>query len=227
MKKILVTGGSGFFGEHLVSRLSKNRDNEIIIFDINPPSEKIKNFVKFIKGDITNKHEILNACKNIDLVYHAVALVPISRSGDLFEKVNVKGTKNLLDACYINNVKNIVHISTSSVYGIPNEFPLTEKSQPKPFGEYSLTKYRAEQICIEYINKGLRISIIRPRTIVGEGRLGIVGVMFDWIRRGKKIYVIGSGKNFYQFVSPSDLVEACVLASEKNLGEIFNIGAEH
>ncbi|MBI2508175.1 NAD(P)-dependent oxidoreductase [Candidatus Woesearchaeota archaeon] len=225
MKKVLITGGSGFFGEHLAERILKE-NNEIVIFDINTPSEKIKNYVKFISGDITNKQEIMNACKNIDLVYHSVALVPISRAGDLFHKVNVVGTRNLLEACLINRVKKVIHISSSSVYGIPREFPLKEDSELRPFGEYASTKYQAEEMCMEYIKKGISITIIRPRTIVGEGRLGIVGVMFDWMRRGKNIYLIGSGKNYYQFISPSDLADACVLAAKKNYNEVFNIGAE-
>jgi nucleoside-diphosphate-sugar epimerase len=224
-KKIVVTGGSGFFGQHLIKRLLKEKNSWIINFDTNPPC-KSQTRVTYIAGDVTKKSQIIDACKGADIVFHTAALVPVSRAGKLFREVNVEGTRNVLEACLKNKVKKVVHISSSSVYGIPSEFPITEETKTNPLGEYASTKLSADKLCFSYIRRGLNISILRPRTLVGEGRLGILAVMFDLIMMGKRVYLVGSGKNYFQLISPVDLVEACILASKPEVKGLFNVGAE-
>lgn len=225
--KILITGGSGFFGKHLTQRLLQQLENRITILDLQPPPKRRARRVKYIQADITNKDDVLAACKDQDIVYHTAALVPISRAGDLFRKVNVEGTRNILEACLQNNVQKVVYLSSSSVYGIPAEFPLRENSPLRPFGEYALTKLEAEEVCFHYMKRGLPVCILRPRTIVGEGRLGIVAVLFDWIHYGKKVYLLGTGENYYQLISPTDLAEVCVLAVTHGMGEVINVGTDN
>ena len=120
----------------------------------------------------------------------------------------------------------MIYLSTSAVYGIPKELPLTESSPFNPLGQYGRAKLEAELVCREYRDRGLNVVIIRPRTIVGKGRLGIFQILFDWIRRGKPALIIGSGRNLFQLLSSGDLVEACALAVGKGGNEDFNIGAE-
>jgi nucleoside-diphosphate-sugar epimerase len=112
------------------------------------------------------------------------------------------------------------------VYGVPKEVPLKETSAAKPIGDYGRSKLLAEDACREYSEKFPGVVILRPRFIVGPGRMGLLTILFDWIRKGKNIYTIGSGANRYQMVGVQDLVDACVLAMERGNSGIYNIGAD-
>lgn len=222
---IVITGGSGFFGSNL-ARFLMNKGEQVRIFDIQDPEPDVARKAEFVRGDITNYEDVKNAFEGASAVYHTVALVPISRAGNLFEKVNVGGTRNALEATVEQGIKKFVHISTSAVYGIPKDVPCTEKTKLQPLGHYGHAKFRAEVLCKEYREKGLKTTILRPRCILGPGRMGIFQVLFEWVRDGKKIYIIGTGENRYQMLSTYDLCNACFLAAKKGLGEDFNVGAD-
>jgi nucleoside-diphosphate-sugar epimerase len=192
-------------------------------FDLNPPEEKLKN-VKFIQGDIRNLIQIKRATKGVDVIFHNVAQVPLAKNKYLFNSVNIDGIRNLLKAAKSNNCKKVVYTSSSAVYGIPRKNPVLETDLPEPKEAYGLAKYEGELICDMYVKKGLDISIIRPRTIMGHGRLGIFHILFDWVSLGKNIPVFNGGNNIYQFVHADDLADACILASEKRGSEIYNCG---
>jgi len=166
------------------------------------------------------------ACEGVKIIINAVAQVPLARNKKLLSTVNINGTRNLFEAALIQKVSKIVHISSSAVFGIPQKNPVDESVSPKPKEPYGHAKYQAEQIAKEYIQKGLDITIIRPRTILGYQRMGIFSVLFDWVKDGKKIPVLGKGNNTYQFVHAEDLAEACLLAAERSGFSIYNIGAE-
>jgi nucleoside-diphosphate-sugar epimerase len=222
----LVTGGSGFVGTELVEHLLK-RGRRVRIFDRVEPDKSVKDKVEFFRGDIRDFEAVNKACKGVEVVYHTVAVVPISKSGQGFERINAGGTRNVLEAAMRNGVKSVVHMSSSSVYKIPKKGDIITEDYPcEGVGQYGRSKYHAEQICHEYMKKGLKISIIRPRTILGIRRLGIYSILFDWISRGKNIYIFGKGDNLFSYVSNSDLAEATILASKKGHGETFNVSAE-
>ncbi|MAG08676.1 epimerase [Candidatus Woesearchaeota archaeon] len=222
----LVTGGSGFFGTHLVRKLLEKK-RKVRVFDIAEPEEGVRGKVEFFKGDIRDFDSVNKTCKNIDVVYHTVAVVPISKAGKKFDEINAGGTRNILEAALRNKVKSFVHISSTAIYKVPKKGDVITEDYPiMPVGDYGRAKYHAEKICFEYMKKGLNITILRPRTIIGTGRLGIFSILFDWIRRGKNIYILGNGNNLFSYVSASDLAEASILASKKGFGLFLNIGAE-
>lgn len=221
----LVTGGSGYFGINLVKRLIE-MERQVRVIDLIEPPEEIKSKVEFVCCDVMDCNAVFKACEGVDTVYHTAALVPLSRAGKLFDEVNVGGTRNILEASFRNSVRGLVYISTSAVYGAtPGKEPINEGCKIKPFGKYGMAKYKAELMCREYMKKGLGVSIIRPRAIIGPGRLGIFAILFEWLREGRNLYILGTGENRYQMISAYDLVEACILASKKGLGEVFNIGS--
>ena len=117
-KKCLVTGGSGFVGTHLSKRLL-SMGHDVRIMDISEPEKSISDQVEFLKTDIRDKDQVKKGCKEIDYVFHAVALVPISKADKLFNEVNAGGTKNILEAAKESNVESVVHLSSTSVYKIP------------------------------------------------------------------------------------------------------------
>tara|TARA_B100000579_G_scaffold437478_1_gene466991 strand:- start:1496 stop:2527 length:1032 start_codon:yes stop_codon:yes gene_type:complete len=223
--RALITGGSGYFGSLLVDKLLSEKW-ECKVFDIN--DYKGKNSVEFIKGDIRNFDSVKKACKDIDIVFHNVAQVPLAKDKNLFESVNILGTKNILKASSKSKVKKVVYTSSSAVYGIPKINPVTERMKPNPMESYGDAKYKGEIICQEYISDELEVIIIRPRTILGHGRLGIFQILFEWIKEGKNIPVLGDGNNIYQFIHADDLADAIILASNLNIKSgIYNCGSEH
>jgi nucleoside-diphosphate-sugar epimerase len=219
----LVAGGAGFLGENLVKALLY-RGNKVRSFDLNHIKINHKN-LESIKGDITDKSSIENILEDIEVVFNNIAQVPIAKNHDLFWSVNETGTRNLLEASLNNNISHFVHTSSSAVYGVPKNNPVTEKTIPHPAEDYGRAKLAGENLCEEYNNKGLKCSIVRPRTILGNGRLGIFQVLFEWIYQGLNIPVIDEGKNIYQFIHANDLVDAIISASCKSEANSFNIGA--
>ena len=220
----LITGGSGYFGSLLTNKLL-SMGYKCKIFDLNDTQDRSKK-IDFFQGDIRNYKKIRDVMSGVDIVFHNVAQVPLAKDFNLFQTVNVFGTDNLLKAALDSKVQKVIYTSSSAVYGIPEYNPVTEDMIPYPGEEYGIAKYKGEMICQDYIKKGLNISIIRPRTIMGHGRLGIFQILFEWIKDGYNIPVLGDGSNVYQFVHADDLAYACILASKNERPDIYNCGAD-
>lgn len=221
--RVLVTGGSGYFGSVLVEALRKS-GYLVTNFDISEPSSADSS-VLFKKGDIRDFDAVLGACLNQDIVFHNVAQVPLSKDDQLFHEVNVTGTQNLLNAALQAKVMKVVYTSSSAVFGIPERNPVDNRTIPRPLEPYGEAKYAGEHLCRAFCERGLDVSIVRPRTILGHGRLGIFGILFDWISDGVDVFVADKGANIYQFIHADDLASAIILAGEKPGCSTFNVGA--
>jgi len=225
---ILITGGSGYLGSHLAERILSSGTTVKIMDLVEPPGD-LSERVEFIKGDVRVFEAVKKACIGVDTIFHTAASVPISKAGKGFNEVNVEGTRNVLEAAVrLKHKPQVIHISSSAIYGVPGENPVTEETPFAPLGEYGCSKIEAERICQQYSSEhDLQTCIIRPRGILGGAmRLGIFGILFDWIRDGKRIYLIGKGDNVYQFVHILDLVYACELAWKKHASGVFCIGSD-
>jgi nucleoside-diphosphate-sugar epimerase len=161
----------------------------------------------------------------VELVFHNVAQVPLAKDKKAFWSVNRDGTLKLLEAARDSGVRKLVYTSSSAVFGVPKQNPVTESTAPTPMEDYGQAKYEGEKLCLEFAAKGLDVAVIRPRTILGHGRLGIFQILFEWIREGSNVPVLGGGNNLYQFVHAEDLADACVLAGERPGTSIYNCGA--
>jgi nucleoside-diphosphate-sugar epimerase len=223
MTKALVTGGAGYFGDLLVRRL-RECAYDVRILDLCKPEEPCAG-VESIQGDIRDASVVALACRGIDVVFHNVAQVPLAKDKRLFWSVNRDGTRTLLETCLALNVRRVIYTSTSAIYGVPKSNPVSEATQPAPQEDYGRAKLAGELLCWEYASRGLEVSIIRPRTIIGHGRLGIFQILFEWIYQGKNIPVLDDGENIYQFIHADDLAEACILASKAQGGQAYNCGA--
>lgn len=221
--RTLVTGGSGYFGAVLLRKLA-DRGERVRNFDLNPLGDPDPR-VETILGDIRDASVVRNACRGVEVVFHNVAQVPLAKDRDLFWSVNRDGTKCLLEACLTEPVRKVVVTSSSAVFGAPKSNPVTETTATVPGEDYGRAKLDAERLCTEFSQRGLDVTIIRPRTIVGNGRLGIFQILFEWIRQGKNIPVLGDGSNRYQFVHADDLAEACLLAAARPGPSVYNCGA--
>jgi len=220
----LVTGGNGYFGSLLVQHLL-DRGDTVRVLDLDPSGRQPAG-VEVIVADIRDAVAVRAAVDGIDVVYHNVAQVPLARDPALLRSVNVDGTVTLLGACCDARVAKVVHTSSSAVFGIPASNPVLPTTVPRPQEAYGAAKLAAEWACLEAASRGLDVSIVRPRTILGHGRLGIFGILFDWIADGADPFVLGDGANRYQFVHADDLAALCSAAGASAGPAIFNGGTD-
>lgn len=223
--KHLVTGGSGFLGNLIARRLCE-RGEDVSILDIWDDPDRPKG-IRYIRCDIRDRAGVKAAMQGVDVVHHNVALVPLTKSGGKFWEVNVNGSQIAAEAAAEAGVKAFIHMSSSALYGLPAEVPITASTPMKPVEIYGRGKLAGEMAVREVCEKaGLPLVVIRPRTILGEGRLGIFQVLFEWIKEGRNVYVIGSGDVGFQFVHAHDLMDAYMLALDREQPGVYNVGTD-
>tara|TARA_B100001540_G_C15784269_1_gene632489 strand:- start:238 stop:1278 length:1041 start_codon:yes stop_codon:yes gene_type:complete len=230
MSKHLVTGSSGFLGSAIVKKLSR-LGHEVVSIDVIEDIE-ISKISSFFKVDISEKnYDYKKIFSGVKAVHHNAALVPLTKAGDNFNKVNVIGTENILKVSIENDVDHFSHMSSSAIFGKPKKNQNVNYNEYNPTSIYGKSKYLAELEVIKVFNnkekKFKSCSIIRPRPVVGKGRLGIFEILFDWVIDNKKIPIIGSGNNRFQFAHIDDLVDVSIETAEKNISGIFNIGTDN
>lgn len=226
--KILITGGAGFLGMHLASYLHK-KGSKLTLVDIQKfDKEEYPRSAIFATCDVRDKKKLEKFIEGQDLIIHAAAALPLWKKEDIYS-TNTEGTKNVLELSKKHKIKRVIFISSTAVYGIPKKHPIVETDPRVGVGPYGESKILAEDLCFRAVEKGQHITIIRPKTFVGTGRLGVFEILFDWIHDGKKIPIIGRGDNRYQLLDVDDLVEAIslfCLENKKPYNGAFNIGAE-
>jgi nucleoside-diphosphate-sugar epimerase len=230
-RTVLITGGSGYFGS-ILADLALGRGDRVRVFDLNPPSPRDREGadggdgrLEYVAGDVRDLDALRAASDGVDVVLNNVAQVPLAKDRELFWSVNVTGTANVLLAARDRGVSKVVHTSSSAIFGIPESNPVTEDTPGRPLEAYGRAKLEAEHLCHDAADAGLDVSIVRPRTILGHGRLGIIAVLFEFVAEGAPLYVLGSGDNRYQFVHANDLSDAVLRASDREKPSTYNIGA--
>ena len=222
----LVTGGAGFLGINLV-RYLRARGVQVVSLDIAPFDYPERDSVKVLDGDIRDMDAVRAAMEGVDLVVHAAAALPLYSAEEIFS-TDVDGICNVLEAAYETGVDRLVHISSTAVYGIPDHHPLHEDDRLQGVGPYGEAKIRAEEICLQFRQKGMCVPVIRPKSFVGPERLGVFALFYDWAKDGKNFPMLGYGKNRYQLLDVEDLCSAIFLAAtlpHTRVNDTFNIGA--
>jgi len=226
--KVLITGGAGFLGINLVRYFLSRGMEDITALDIADFDYPEKEKIGFIKGDVRDKEVVSELMKGIDVVVHTAAALPLYKKDQIYS-TGVEGTRNLLDAAHKNGVERFIHISTTSVYGVPDHHPLYEDDKLDGVGDYGKAKIMAEDICRQYRKRGMCITIIRPKSFVGPERLGVFALLYDWAKDGKNFPILGDGKNRYQLLDVEDLCAAIFLCATKDkatVNDTFNIAAK-
>jgi nucleoside-diphosphate-sugar epimerase len=223
--RALITGGSGYFGCLLRDRLLERGDT-VRIFDLRDTADRPP-AVEYAAGDIRDADAVARACSGVEVVYHNVAQVPLAKDREGFWSVNQGGTENLLAAAARAGVRKVVHTSSSAVFGVPRRNPVDEDTEPTPMEEYGRAKLAGEMLVRRFAAEAaLDATIVRPRTILGHGRLGIFQILFSWVAEGRRIPVLGRGDNVYQFVHADDLADVCIRAAARPGFAVYNVGAE-
>jgi nucleoside-diphosphate-sugar epimerase len=188
-----------------------------------PIEDPVERDVVEIHGDMRDAAKARELAEGADVLIHAAAALPIRGSRREIMSVNTDGTATLLAAARDAGAGRFLFISSTAVYGIPKVHPLSEDAPLIGVGPYGESKIAAEGLVRA---SGLDTVIIRPKTFLGPERLGVFEILFDWIREGKRIPMLGSGNNRYQLLAVEDLVDAIVRAATADVpGEVFNVGA--
>ncbi len=190
--------------------------------------EEVRDRVKVISGDVRDRQTVRLAMEGIDIVVHTAAALPLYKPVDI-HSTQVNGTRNVLEQALKNGVERVIHISSSAVYGIPDHHPLKEDDKRQGVGPYGVAKVMGEEVCEEYRERGMCVSILRPKSFVGPERLGIFALLFEWARDGKNFPVLGTGDLRYQYLDVEDLCDAIWLCSSLPCdvtNDTFNVGAK-
>src|SRR3954463_12976988 len=219
-----ISGGAGFLGLHLARRLLAD-GHQGRTLDVGPLDDAaLEQSVEELRGDIRDSGRVAALVAGADVVVHAAAALPIQASRESIRSVNVGWTENVLHAAQDAGVGRVVFISSTAVYGVPEKHPIEESDPLVGVGAYGESKIDAEGLCRV---AAVETTIIRPKTFIGPERLGVFEILFDWIREGRRIYILGQGHNRYQLLAAEDLVDAIVRAGSvpEAARQTFNVGA--
>ncbi len=238
-KKVIVTGGAGFIGSHLVELLVKKGYKVLVIdnFETGRPDNltKIRKKITIIKQNITNYEKIENYFRNCLYVFHLAALadiVPSIENPERYYNTNVTGTLNILKASKKFRIKKVLYAASASCYGVVKTFPTDEKNKIMTEYPYALTKNLGEQLMTHW-SKVFKISTISLRLFNVYGlrsrTTGAYGAMFGVFLaqkiNKKPLTIVGNGKQSRDFTYVTDVANAFYLASKSNIfHDIFNVG---
>lgn len=219
---VLVTGAAGLLGRELVGQF-RAQGWETLGVDLARADSNT------LVGDLARAEISRQACAGVDVVVHAAArqyhsgLPPVGRRQ--FFAQNEVATRELLAAATDAGVRHFVLVSSDMSYGIQRSVPIREDAPQHPIGPYGQSKVACERLCLQAASDAMKVTIFRPRLIIGPGRLGVLKTLFDRIQAGRTVYMIGGGANRYQMVAVSDVADGCVRAVEQGVAGVYNLGS--
>ena len=227
---VLVTGASGLLGGCLVEKL-RTRDVRLRLVDMVPPPDDRARGHEFLTLDLRDAAAVARACRDVDAVHHLAAgqrMKPqfSAMSEQAIFDMNLDAVRHVLAGAREAGVRKVVHISSSGIYGIPTTMPVRESHPQRPLGAYGESKIAAETLCREAVERGQDVTVLRPMSLFGPWMTGVFLLLFDWVRLGKNVYLLGHGRNRVQMTSAWDVADACLLAAERqSRGAVLNLGA--
>jgi len=234
--KILVTGGAGFIGSHIVEYLVQRGDDVTILDNLNTGKienlSKVDNDINFVNGDIREYKLLERLVKDSDGVFHEAALASVQQSlkmKDEYFDVNVNGTENILKLAKEYGFK-VVYASSSSVYGNPKQIPIKESDGRSPINPYAQTKLEAELLAEKYSEMGVKVVGLRYFNVFGKRQskeyAGVIKLFLERIQQGKPPKINGDGLQTRDFVYIDDVVKANILAMDSHINHKFlNVGS--
>jgi nucleoside-diphosphate-sugar epimerase len=210
VSNVLVTGSNGMLGSHVAARFLAD-GHHVAGLDIT--QDPATAGVRHVTGDVRDRAVVELAMRDADIVIHCVAGLPSYPTAQI-HSITVEGTRTVFEAAQRLAVRRVVHISSTAVYGLPDLVPTPETYPYAPVDAYSTAKAEAEQVAVRLReDAGLVVPILRPKTFVGPGRMGLFSMLFEWAHDGHNFPVLGSGNARIQMLAIEDLVAAVHLAS--------------
>jgi len=227
--KVLITGGSGFIGSHIVRKFT-DHNTQVTVFDIQEPQYDIGESATFVKGNIFDIDSLRKVVAEADTIIHLVGLADagIAQNDPMKSfQLNVVSLQNVLEVCRTSKEKRLVFPSSAAIYGITEDLPIKENFPPSPTNIYSWHKYLCEKMVQSYQkNYGLQYVILRFFNVYGKGNEGVIGI---FLNKAKKKEIIDSFGPFQyrDFVYSGDVAEAVyrAVAYDKAVNRIINIGS--
>ncbi len=226
MKRVLVTGGSGFFGGVLKRRLLAE-GFAVVNIDLVADADTAAQLTS-IQGDIRNQatlREVFAGEPFVAVMHCAAMLAHDTITDHELWTSNVDGTRNVALACREAGVRKLVFISSNCLWAHNIGHEVSEDEPPAPVELYGRSKLEGEHVLAEFPD--LDIVTIRCPTIIDQGRLGLLAILFEFIEDGKRVWVVGDGSNRYQFIYAEDLATACMQAMDYAGSDLFHIGSDH
>lgn len=228
--RVAVTGASGFLGGHLSEALVASGYDAVGLVRRSSETSLIKDLGLEIRHiDLATGEGLLESTKGVDAVIHLAAYYTFHGKWELYRKINVEGTRLLLEAMRKNGVRRLVYCSTTEVIGPVRGSPADESTPPSPQYDYGRSKLMAEQCVWEYGKAGMECTVLRPSGIYGPRNLDDVSywTIISFAKNALPTrFIVGSGKNLIQFVHVKDVVQGFMLAlerPEKSVGETYII----
>ncbi|NLX46817.1 MAG: NAD-dependent epimerase/dehydratase family protein [Euryarchaeota archaeon] len=222
--RVLVTGATGFLGGHLIEEMARGPHVPVCARRQGSDTKKIDALgLEKAVFDLTDRDSMIQALKGVDAVVHLAAYYTFTGKKELYDKVNVRGTGDLLSACQEAGVRRFLYCSSTEAMGPVSDPPGNEDSPLNPQYEYGRSKARAEELVR---SSGLDWTILRPSGIYGPSNVDDVSYYFITSFKGfASKFIIGSGKNYIQFVHVKDVVQAFVktLDSPASIGGTYII----
>ena len=238
--KILVTGGAGFIGSHLVDRLVKEGFGVRVIDNLS--SGRLENLTQYrndskvevVIGDLKKMEDALKVMDSVDAVFHFAANPEVrvsTTNPEIHFNENMVATFNLLEAMRRRDVKELVFASSSSVYGEPEQIPVSEDAPIRPVSVYGASKAACENLIHAYVKLyGMKAVILRYANVIGP-RLRH-GVMWDFVNKLRKnlneLEILGDGKQVRSYIYIDDAIEATIIAWRKSFSNfnVYNVASE-
>jgi len=222
--QVAITGAAGVLGSHLVDRLL-GAGGQVRAFDLRtvPTRPGLTPFT----GDIRDPRALAEAFRDVDVVVHCASALPSYPVADI-RSIVVDGTTTVLEAASAAAVPRVVHISSTAVYGLPRLVPTPEDHPHEPVDTYSSAKAETEKVAERFRAEGMCLSVLRPKTFLGPGRMGLFDMLFQWADEGRHFPVLGRGDVRIQMLALDDLVDAVLTvlrAPDEVACDTYNIGA--
>jgi nucleoside-diphosphate-sugar epimerase len=229
--KVLVTGGTGFTGSHLVRRLL-GRGHEVVALDNQKGlfwDDLEREGATMVLGSVADGDLLKSAARGCRVVYHlAAAFRKINLPKEVYREINEGGTRNAIEAGLAGGMEKFVYCSTQGVHGHVDDPPGSEETPVRPEDYYQETKYLGEIATREYVEKGLDATILRPMAIYGPGDPERFFMLFRQVKKGW-FPIFGDGSAFYHPLYIDNFIDSFELAAEKPeaRGQTYLIGDEH
>ncbi|MEV6692135.1 NAD-dependent epimerase/dehydratase family protein [Micromonospora sp. NPDC051196] len=218
---IAITGAAGMLGSRLAERLIADGHQ---VHGVDLRAESTVSHV----GDIRDPGLLDRAFTGATVVIHCAAALP-SYPADQIRSIIVDGTGSVFDAARRARVQRVLHVSSTAVYGLPKQVPTPEEYPRTPVDAYSAAKAAAEEIAERHRADGLPVAVLRPKTFVGPGRMGLFAMLFEWAEEGRNFPVLGRGDVRIQMFAVDDLVDAVIAvlgADDDVANDTYNLAAE-
>ncbi len=241
-KKILVTGADGFIGSHLVEALVK-RDYDVKAFCLynsfghkgwlDSIDDHVKKNITFVLGDIRDQHSVESAMKGVDIVFNLAALIAIPYSYQApssYVDTNIKGTLNIVQAANNIGVEQVIHTSTSEVYGTAQYVPIDEKHPLVGQSPYSASKIGADHLALSFQKSfGTPVSIVRPFNTYGprQSMRAVLPTIMMQLLAGHNIIKLGNLNATRDFSFIHDTVSGMIafIGNQASIGQVINLGS--